>query len=143
MDRLPPQMSYQDSINLPRDSIQIVKELQALRPLPPYTKYFTSDVNTRYTHIETKVDISTIKEWLHTPEDLPKDFLAELIMDVLAIIMDQNVFQINEMFWQQDTGTAIGTPFTCSYANLSYALREMRKVLPIFSEPPIAKIIHL
>jgi hypothetical protein len=46
--------------------------------------------------------------------------------------MNRNLFQFDDTYWRQFVGTAMGTPFACSYAILSYDLYELHKVLPLF-----------
>jgi hypothetical protein len=49
-------------------------------------------------------------------------------------VKNQNVFQFDDTYWRQYIGTPVGTPCACSYATLSYTLRELRKVLQLFTK---------
>jgi hypothetical protein len=101
-------------------------------PLPPHARLFTSDATAMYTNIEPNVGITAIKDWIATTKSLPDNFPTNLVLEALEIVMNRNIFQFDDTYWRQFVGTAMGTPCACSYATLSYALHELRNVLPLF-----------
>jgi hypothetical protein len=44
--------------------------------------------------------------------------------------MTTNAFQIDDTFWWQHIGTAMGTPCVCIYATTTYGHHEQTKILP-------------
>jgi hypothetical protein len=44
--------------------------------------------------------------------------------------MTSNVFQIDDTFWWQHIGMAMGTPCACIYATTTYGYHEQTKNLP-------------
>jgi hypothetical protein len=115
-----------------RDSQQVVEEMSKMAALMSHVRLFTSDATAMYTNIELEFRISTVKEWLETTTNLPTNFPTKLVMDALDVIMNQDVFQFDDTFWHQDTGTAMGLPCACLYVTLIYALHEFVRVLQLY-----------
>ncbi len=56
---------------------------------------------------------------LHKLKDLPVH-----VIDALALIMHNNVFQFSDTYWKQLSGTAMGMPPACMWATLFFHLHK-------------------
>jgi hypothetical protein len=84
-----------------------------------------------YTNIEPDVGVQAIIDLIASLQDnLPPSFPSKLIVDTLRLVMTSNVFQIDNTFWWQHIGTAMGTPCACIYATTTYGYHEKTKILP-------------
>ena len=114
-----------------RDSEQVLSELNALGRLTPNAKLFTADAVSMYTNIDTTHAISVFKEWfVQFPDETPQGFPTKLFLRVLEIIMTSNIFQFDDTYWVQTSGTAMGTSAACMYATLYYAFHERLTIIP-------------
>ena len=121
-----------------KDSQALLEQLNQLGPLPPGAKLFTADAVSMYTNIDTDHGIKTIQQWLilHKHE-LPTDFPPiGFIVRALKIVMKQNVFQLDDTFWKQEKGTAMGTSVACLVATIYYAYHEETKLIPKYGSHP-------
>ena len=59
-------------------------------------------------------------------------FPKELIIKLLNIVMNKNVFVSGNAWWVQKDGTAMGTPCACNYATIVFAYFERTRILPAF-----------
>ena len=110
-----------------RSSADYAQELNKLGKLPPDSKLFTMDANAMYTNINTDHALRVIREFLYTSpltQDLPVN--KEAILDGLRILMRHNVFRLEDAYYVQMDGTAMGTPPACMYATLYYAIHEIK-----------------
>jgi hypothetical protein len=119
-----------------KDSYQVLADLKQLGPLPPSARLFTTDAVSMYTNIDTVHGLDTISNWLKLHR---QDILAEhssypfaLIMELLRIVMDNNVFQFDDCWFHQQNGTAMGTSVACIYATIYYSYHEETKILPTY-----------
>ena len=100
-----------------------------LGTLPPGSRLFTADATSMYTNIKTLQALNEIAQYIHQRSERFSSIPAAALIEALAIIMRNNVFQFGDTFWHQLTGTAMGTPPAPTYANLFFAIHENR-VLP-------------
>ena len=92
-----------------------------------------ADATSMYTNIDTKHSIPVLKEWFsHHRAELPKGFPTSMILAATELVMTFNVFQFDDTYWHQLTGTAMGTPVACTFATLYYALHEEQSYLKKF-----------
>ena len=119
-----------------RDSQDLLNRLKAKSPFPPGTKIFTYDVEAMYDHIQLTDAIIVIQFWLnHFKEELPKNFYNhDLLLKTLELIMSENVFQYNDMYFLQKIGIAMGTNVAPPYAELYYAYHEFKILFPKYPE---------
>jgi hypothetical protein len=90
-----------------RDSYHVLKELRELKELPPNAKLFTFDAArlSMYTNINTPHGIDTFSKWLTDFKDeICTDFPKTLFLKVLEKVMSENVFQFDNLFFQQARG---------------------------------------
>jgi hypothetical protein len=86
-----------------------------------------------YTNIDTHLDVDSIKSLiLDNTDSLPCNFPTSIILEILTIVMENNVFSFADTFWLQLTGTAMGTPVACSYATISFGHYENAYILREF-----------
>ena len=116
-----------------KDSHSLLKRLKALGKLPPSAVIVTADATSMYTNIDTAHGLQTLKDWLHLHRhDLPEDYPTELILRATRLVMYNNVFQFDDTYWLQRTGTAMGTNLACVYATIYYSYHEETRILPTF-----------
>jgi hypothetical protein len=94
-----------------RDSHHVIELVTNLGTLPPHARLFTADATAMYTNIEPDVGVQATIDLIASLQDnLPPSFPSQLIFDTLRLVMTSNVFQIDNTFWWQHIGTAMGTP---------------------------------
>jgi hypothetical protein len=117
-----------------KDSYQILDEIKALGALPPNARIFTADAISMYTNIDASHGIETIGKWLelHRSEirNLTTDFNFDLVIQLLSLVMENNVFQLDDCWFHQQNGTAMGTSVACVYATIYYSYHEETTLIP-------------
>lgn len=114
-----------------RDSAQVVTELREIKRVPAGARIFTSDAKAMYTNIDPRHGVATIRSFLEDHEDkLPQHFNTTLLIGVLNLILNNNIFEFSDTFWIQISGTAMGTSCACMYATIYYAYHEINVLLP-------------
>ena len=116
-----------------KNSKVLKDQIIPLSPLPPGARLFTADATSMYTNINTGKALLEIAQHIHQRSKKFSNIPADALVDALAIIMKNNVFQFGDTFWLQLTGTAMGTPPAPMYANLFFAIHENR-ILPKFKQ---------
>jgi hypothetical protein len=69
------------------------------------------------------------------PQDFAKttaNFPSNMFLSILEVVMKNNIFSFANTFWQQLSGTAMGTPVACNYATVTYGHFENTVILPRF-----------
>jgi hypothetical protein len=121
-----------------KDSNQILDDIASLGRLPPNAKLFTSDAVSMYTNIDTDHGLQTITQWLELHQNaLPTDFPTETVISLLARVMKYNVFQLDDCWFHQTNGTAMGTSVACVYATIYYSYHEETCLLIRYGKNPI------
>ena len=117
-----------------RSSADYVKELKKLGKVSHDSKTFTMDAQAMYTNINTEHALQVIEEFLYTSPLMDNlDVNKEAILDGLRILMHHNVFRLEDTFFVQMDGTAMGTPPACMYATLYFAIHEI-KIIKLFPQ---------
>ena len=57
-----------------------------------------------------------------------------MILEATELIMKNNVFQFDDTYWLQLTGTAMGTSMACALATIYYSYWEETKFLPEYQK---------
>ena len=71
------------------------------------------------------------KSWLELHRhDLPTDYPFDMILDSTSHVMRNNIFQFDDTYWLQKTGTAMGSSLAVTYATIYFAYHEETQVLP-------------
>mgnify|MGYP002810823144 FL=1 len=91
-----------------KDSAGLIDQLQQLGPLPPNARLITADAVSMYTNIDTDYGLEVMKKWFALQAtELPEDFPTKKILRGLTLVMKSMVFQLNETYWLQNTGTTM------------------------------------
>ena len=116
-----------------KDSQSLIEMLNNLGKLPPTAVIIIADAVSMYTNIDTDHALETLKQWLHLHRyALPSGFPTTLILKALNLVMRNNVFQFDDTYWLQLTGTAMGTSVACMFATIYYAYHEATQFLRMF-----------
>jgi hypothetical protein len=117
-----------------KDSTSYLRKVKKLGQQPPTVVVVTADADSMYTNIDTKHGLQVLQQWfrLHAHE-LPLGFPVEMIMQTLHLVMTNNVFQFDDTYWLQLTGTAMGTSVACMYATIYYSYHEETRILPVYA----------
>jgi len=111
-----------------RDSIDLKEQLDQIT-LPPGAKLFTSDATSMYTRIPTNKAVRRIGKYVQLNAFQGKK--KKSLMAALKMVMKLNFFQFGDTYWQQKTGTAMGTPPAVPWAQIYFWTYE-EEFLPEF-----------
>lgn len=95
--------------------IEVVKNLI----VPTDSMFFSIDVESLYTNIDTPSGIAAVKKILKKYPDITRPDRA--ILKLLEINLTKNDFEFNGKFYLQIKGTAMGKKFSPAYANIFMA----------------------
>ena len=115
-----------------KDSQQVLLDLSTIS-LPPNTKLFTTDVNAMYNNIDTRHTLQVISRWiihLYHRRELPTNFPVEAVLEAMALVMRNNLFEWGDLYFLQLVGTAMGTSAAVMWATLYYRYHEVHTILP-------------
>jgi hypothetical protein len=116
-----------------KNSSSVIADLKNLQ-LPQDALLFSADTVSMYTNIDTNTGIHSIDRLIVTNQNqLPVNFPKELLLRVLQLIMDNNIFSFGDSHWLQHSGAAMGTPAACTYATISYRNFENSTILTTFA----------
>jgi len=114
-----------------KDSKSLLDRLGQLGKLPPSAVITTADAVSMYTHINTDHALQTLASWLELHRrDLPQGFPTDMVLEATELIMRHNIFQFDDTYWLQLTGTAMGTSLACVYATIYYSYHEETSLTP-------------
>jgi hypothetical protein len=86
-----------------------------------------------YTNIDTATGVAAIRDFIIVNQDqIPTNFPTDLFLWTLTAVMDNNIFTFAGTYWQQLSGTAMGTPAACAYATISFGQHENGRILPTY-----------
>ncbi|XP_075428447.1 uncharacterized protein LOC142466834 isoform X1 [Ascaphus truei] len=114
---------------LPSHIIDTKHVLALLAPIiwhPNYT-WVTLDVASLYNIIQHEHGLTATEFFLHTHSTLSPAHIA-FILDSIRFALTHNYFSFDQQFYLQTRGTAMGTSFAPSYANLFMGWWEMSHV---------------
>lgn len=121
-----------------KDSQSLIAKLKLLGKLPPTAIIITADAVSMYTNIDTDHSIKTLKDWFQLHKaDLPQGFPTNMILAATELIMKSNVFQLDDTYWLQLIGTAMGTSMACLLATIYYSYHEETNLLPTYQQQPL------
>lgn len=92
------------------------------------TVFGTADIKSLYNNITHDAGIKSVSFWLHKLSHkipLLNRFSKNFVLEALNIILKYNYFFINDTFYHQIKGTAMGTTAAVVYANLHVAYIEV------------------
>ncbi|XP_075450781.1 uncharacterized protein LOC142491850 [Ascaphus truei] len=98
-----------------RDSADLLQDIQRIQWLNGYT-WVTLDVTSLYTIIDHTLGTRAISHFLnHSNLNLAQN---TFLLDSVMFLLQHNYFMFDSQFYLQSQGTAMGTSFAPSYANL-------------------------
>ena len=126
-----------------KDSKSLLHKLKKLGKVPDTAFIVSADATSMYTNIDTTHGLQTLKQWfaLHSHE-LPQDYNVDMVIRATEIVMRNNVFQFDDTYWIQLTGTAMGTNLACMYATIYYSYHEETRLLPVYAhQHPVPTVV--
>lgn len=116
--------------------IELVKNLK----IPPNSFFFTIDIDSLYTNIDTVAGLRAVKSILiKYPNNKRPD---QALLELLEISLTRNDFEFNEAYYLQVKGVAMGKKFAPAYANIFMADWE-EKALDKCSKKPLQYLRYL
>jgi hypothetical protein len=113
-----------------KNATTVINDLKELH-IPDGTLIFTADAKSMYTNIDTVTVVSAMRDFIISNQDqIPTDFLTDLFLQILTAVTENNIFTFAGTFWQQLSGTAMGTPAACAYAIITFGQHENSVILP-------------
>ena len=107
-----------------KDNINFLQECS--RENSPETMLMTCDIISLYTNIPHEYGQSALKFWQETyPESIDSRFSKNFILESVEIILKNNNFKFNDIYYNQIDGTAMGTIFAPTYADLTVGYLEV------------------
>ncbi len=117
-----------------KDTAHFLEVLKKIKSLPAHSKLVVIDVNALYTSILHMEGLAALREALSSRPN--QKVPTEVIVKLAEIILQNNVFEFNGVFYKQIQGTAMGTKMAPSYAILYMDYLE-RKILERDPKPYI------
>ncbi|XP_041435825.1 uncharacterized protein LOC121399362 [Xenopus laevis] len=111
-----------------KDSTQVIRDLQKVQ-LKQGTFLCTLDVKSLYTSIQHELGIRAVSHYLEKDHDMPTN-QKEFIIEAISYILNHNYFWFEDRYYLQIWGTAMGTRFAPSYANLFLGHWEQQNITP-------------
>ena len=108
-----------------RDNVDFLNKCP--REVDPDTEIVTFDVTRLYTSIPHEYGLKDLGHFLTTfKEEMNPRFNNQFILDAADFILKNNSLTFDSMFLLQLTGTAMGTVFAPTYANLTMAYHKIQ-----------------
>jgi hypothetical protein len=101
--------------------------------LPPNALLFTSDATSMYTNIKTDPALVEISNYLRANSQRFKHCNTEALIEALPLVFKNNFFRFSDTFWEQTSGTGMGTPPAPPWATVFFGLHE-EVLIPRWSE---------
>nr|XP_029604681.1 uncharacterized protein LOC115190770 isoform X1 [Salmo trutta] len=122
-----------------KDTYEFVTKLKEIS-VPQETVFFSIDIDSLYTNIDTNLGLRAIKNIFHKYPDLDRPDGA--LLQLLELSLIRNDFEFNSNWFLQIHGTAMGKKFAPSYANIYMAEWE-QSVFPKCTKLPILYLRYL
>ena len=107
-----------------KDNISFLKECS--RENNENTTLLTCDIISLYTNIPHEYGLKALEFWVEKhPESINERFSKEFILESAEIILKNNNFKFNDIYYTQIDGTAMGTIFAPTYADLTVGYLEI------------------
>lgn len=125
-----------------KDSHSLLRKLRNHDKFSPTTVAVTADAESMYTNIDTTHSLLVLQRWfeLHAHE-LPMGYPVPMILKAVRLVMFNNVFQFDDTYWLQLTGTAMGTSTACAIASLYFSYHEETRILPVFAHQHVVPLM--
>lgn len=113
-----------------RDDLDFLTHLPEIAPVN--SELITFDVVSLYTNIPHDLGLSAVKFWLEKKCHLIQRNISEsFILSSLKIILENNVFYFDGLYYKQKKGTAMGTKVAPTYATLVLGYLEHQLISTI------------
>jgi hypothetical protein len=114
-------------------AIDVLHAIEKLAVLPPDCVILCADVKSLYPSIPITYGLAAVRAQLLDRNHCSTPSELDFHLDLLAWVLENNIFEFNGQFYKQIHGTAMGTPVAVSYANLvlSYLERDCLDLKPI------------
>ena len=110
-----------------QSSVDLIQQLKERR-FNPEARFFSMDAVSMYTNINTDHALNVIGDFLFSTEGRnicrKEKVDPSATLAALRLVMTSNVFKFGDTFWEQRSGTAMGTPPAVVYAKLYFFLHE-------------------
>ena len=123
------------AISLPsyvRDTQDFINKIKALGPLPEDTLLVTMDVTSLYTSIPNQQGMDAVLD--HINDDPTAPIPQRYMEKLMDLILKRNHFEFNGKLYLQTGGTAMGTRFAPSFANIFMGKFE-QNLLQLYDKP--------
>lgn len=89
-----------------------------------------SDATSMYTNIDPEEGIPALKKYMTVyNKEIKGNMNTNFICKLTKLVTCNNIFQFGNTWWQQNIGTAMGTPCACIYATIFFAWFEWQVIL--------------
>ena len=125
-----------------KDSRSLLRKLKSLGKIPSTAYVTTADAVSMYTNIDTQHGLQVMRQWfqLHAHE-LPVGYPTQMVLKAIRLVMSNNVFQLDDTYWLQLTGTAMGTSLACIYATIYFSYHEETRILPVYAHQHVVPLV--
>ena len=112
-----------------KDTTSFLRKLPQTLNTPSYL--CTMDIVSLYSNIPHDLGITAITYWINMLPQSHARFPPEFILTCLEIVLKNNIFCFNNLFYKQVKGTAMGTKCAPYYATLTLGYLEKVVIAPI------------
>lgn len=110
---------------LVRDTKSLVTDLERMPQTNKNGVLISADITSLYTNINTTRGIALVREFLYEYFLISWCYSKiDLVLKLLAIVMNNNYLQFNGNIYHQHNGTAMGTNVAPAYANIVVFMLE-------------------
>ncbi len=120
-----------------KDTTYFVKKVQPIGQVPNNTLLVTLDVVSLYTNIPHQQALAIISRLLHAKRPAYLKPSNQDLTRLLALVLSLNHFELNNTFWTQRGGVAMGSKVSPTVANLSVEDFENKYVYSYHLQPLI------
>ena len=115
------------------DSTHFLQKLEGLKNIPPNSHFVTIDVTALYTSIPHRDGILAVKDALETRTI--KEPYTWILLRLLHLVLSKTSFKFNDEYYEQVSGTSMGTICAPSYAIIFMDRLEQRFLNKEFLAP--------
>jgi len=109
-----------------KDTKSFVNELEATTLITQGGIMVTADIASLYTNIDTRLGLSLVRRFLL--ENAVPTRHSDMIMDLLAFVMNNSYLNFRDKIYHQIDGTAMGTACAPTYANIVVYMLEKQVI---------------
>ena len=115
-----------------KDNFDVLRKLP--KEVTDDTEMATLDVENLYGNITHEIGLEAVKFWLETcPREMSR-ISNDFILSGIRLILENNTFHFNGIFYKQLKGTAMGTKMAPMYATLTLGYLEKKLYASIYND---------